>query len=101
MKNNGILYALGAYFTWGLFPIYWKWLQAVPAPQLLSHRILWSFTLLISFIFLTRNQKELFRLAANRKTLAIYAAAALLIGVNWLVYVWAVNEEYIIETSLG
>jgi chloramphenicol-sensitive protein RarD len=43
--NKGIWYAAGAYFIWGLFPIYWKWLQAVPALQLIGHRIGWSFIL--------------------------------------------------------
>ncbi len=45
--STGIWYALGAYLLWGLFPIYWKWLQHVPAMQVIGHRIVWSFILLI------------------------------------------------------
>ncbi|NCP88203.1 MAG: EamA family transporter RarD [Anaerolineae bacterium CG_4_9_14_3_um_filter_57_17] len=100
MKDKGILYALGAYATWGLFPIYWKWLHTVAAPQLLAHRIGWSFLLLALFMTLGRQWKNL-RQALTGRTLRIYLAAALLIGVNWLTYVWAVNAGFIVETSLG
>ncbi|PIX47884.1 MAG: EamA family transporter RarD, partial [Anaerolineae bacterium CG_4_8_14_3_um_filter_59_70] len=99
--NKGIWYAVGAYAVWGLFPIYWKWLHQVPALQLLSHRIGWSFFLLLAVILATR-QWQAFRAAAlNRRVLRIYLIAAVLIGVNWLTYVWAVNAGFIVETSLG
>jgi len=101
MKNNGLLYALGAYLFWGLFPIYWKWLQQVEAAQLIGHRIGWSFIMLIMFVAATRQLKGFWREAFQRRTLSIYAVAAILIGVNWLVYVWSVNANYIVETSLG
>jgi chloramphenicol-sensitive protein RarD len=52
--NKGIWYAVGAYVAWGLFPVYWKWLHQVPALQLLSHRVVWSFLLLLSVFLLTR-----------------------------------------------
>ncbi len=100
MDKKGLWLAFGAYFTWGLFPIYWKWLRAVPALQLLGHRILWSFLLLLAFILYARRWRE-FRSLLNRRVLMIYTAAALLIGVNWLTYVWAVNAGFIVETSLG
>ncbi len=99
--NQGILYALGAYGTWGLFPVYWKLLKHVPALQLLSHRIVWSFLFLLAFLLATKQWKPFRAAIASRKVLLIYFAAALLIGVNWLTYVWAVNAGYIVETSLG
>lgn len=99
--NKGIWYAIGAYVTWGLFPIYWKWLNQVDAVQLVSHRILWSFVILFIVILLMR-QWQAFRAAALApRVLRIYAIAALLIAVNWLTYVWAVNAGFIVETSLG
>lgn len=99
--NKGIWYAIGAYTTWGLFPVYWKWLHKVPALQLLSHRILWSFGLLF-MVILASKQWHLFRAAVLRRgVLRFYFAAALLIGVNWLTYIWAVNAGFIVETSLG
>jgi len=98
--NKGILYGIGAYALWGFFPIYWKLLQGIPATQLISHRIIWSFILLVLIILFTGQWAE-FRATARFNTLRIYTFAALLIGGNWLLYVWAVNANFIVETSLG
>lgn len=98
--NKGILRGIAAYAMWGFFPIYWRLLRDVPAVQLLSHRIVWSFGLLVVFIILFRQTNE-FWTSLNWHTVRLYSLAALLIGVNWLVYVWAVNAGFIVETSLG
>ncbi len=88
--KKGILFGIGAYALWGFFPIYWKLLHDVPALQLLGHRIGSSFLLLVAVILVTRQWAD-FRANFNRRTIIIYSAAALLIGINWLTYVWAVN----------
>jgi chloramphenicol-sensitive protein RarD len=98
--NKGILYGIGAYVFWGFFPIYWKFLHHVPAIQLIGHRIIWSFLLLAAFILFTKQWTEFYK-TINAKVIRIYTIAAILIGINWLVYVWAVNANYIVETSLG
>ena len=98
--KKGILYGIGAYVTWGFFPIYWKLLHQVSAIQLIGHRIIWSFLLLFAIILITKQWTEL-RANINAKVLQIYAIAALLVGANWLIYVWAVNANFIVETSLG
>jgi chloramphenicol-sensitive protein RarD len=99
--NKGLWYAIGAYLTWGLFPVYWKWLEQVPAIQLIGHRIDWSFVMLLALILATRQWKK-FRMAAlTWRVLRIYFVSALLIGANWLIYVWSVNAGYIVEASLG
>ena len=98
--KKGILYGIGAYVLWGFFPIYWKFLHHISAFQLISHRIIWSFVLLMIVIFFTKQWAD-FRAVATSKTLRIYFIAALLIGINWTLYVWAVNKNYIVETSLG
>ena len=98
--KKGILYGIGAYAAWGFFPIYWKFLHHVPAIQLIGHRIIWSFLLLIVVILFTKQWDD-FRKTINAKVMRIYTIAAILIGINWLVYVWAVNANYIVETSLG
>jgi chloramphenicol-sensitive protein RarD len=98
--KKGILYGIGAYVAWGFFPIYWKLLHHVPAIQLIGHRIIWSCLLLLVVIVITKQWDE-FRKTVNSKVLRIYTIAAILIGVNWLVYVWAVNANFIVETSLG
>jgi chloramphenicol-sensitive protein RarD len=98
--KKGILYGIGAYVFWGFFPIYWKLLHDVPAIQLIGHRIIWSFLLLFMVILFTKQWTE-FRATINAKVLRIYSLAAILIGINWFMYVWAVNHEFIVETSLG
>lgn len=101
VSTVGIWSALGAYICWGLFPIYWKFLSATPAPILLCHRVVWSCVVLLMVLGLTRQLHDLRRALTQRKLLAIYALAALLIASNWLTFVWAVNNKYIVETSLG
>lgn len=98
--NKGILYGIGAYVAWGFFPIYWKFLHHVPAIQVIGHRIMWSFLLLIVFIVFAKQWAD-FRALASFKVIRIYTIAAILISINWLVYVWAVNANFIVETSLG
>ncbi|MBI5839575.1 MAG: EamA family transporter RarD [Chloroflexi bacterium] len=98
--KKGILYGIGAYALWGFFPIYWKLLHHVPAIQLIGHRIGWSFILLAAFILASKQWTD-FRATFTPRTIRIYLIAALLIGVNWLVYVWAVNADFVVETSLG
>jgi chloramphenicol-sensitive protein RarD len=98
--KKGIVYATIAYVLWGIFPVYWKVLDVVPAVQLLGHRIIWSFLLLFSILLAARQVGDL-RNRLNRRVLLVYSAAALLIAVNWLTYVWAIGAGYIVETSLG
>jgi chloramphenicol-sensitive protein RarD len=98
--KKGIWYALGAYITWGLFPIYWRLLAGIPALQLLGHRIFWSFLLLFGIVLVAR-QVKVFHSSLNRRVVLIYSVAAVLIAINWLTYVWAVGAGFIVETSLG
>jgi chloramphenicol-sensitive protein RarD len=99
--NKGTWYAIGAYGLWGLFPIYWKWLVHVPAAQLLAHRILWSFVSLFLVVMLLREWQALGGALLRARVLGIYMVAAILVGTNWFIYVWAVNAGFIVETSLG
>jgi len=99
--SKGILYGIGAYMLWGLFPIYWKFLHNVPALQVIGHRIGWSFIMLVTYILL-KGQWKAFRSAAFKwKTISIYSIAGVLLTFNWLIYVWGVNAGFIVETSLG
>lgn len=98
--NSGIWYALGAYVLWGLFPIYWKWLQHVSATQVIGHRILWSFIMLVIFVLVSRQWTK-FRSTLTRRVLGVYLISGLLLSINWLVYVWGVNNGFVVETSLG
>lgn len=98
--NNGLLYALFAYTIWGLFPLFWRLLQAIPAAQITAHRVIWSWLVLMIVIVLTKQWREL-RTVTTRRVLANYTIAAVLISINWVVYIWAVNANHIVETSLG
>jgi chloramphenicol-sensitive protein RarD len=99
--KKGIWYGIGAYLLWGVFPIYWKWLQSVPAIQVISHRIIWSFILLALIMLVTRQWKAFRSAALSRRVVLIYLVSAILLGINWLTYVWAVNAGFVVETSLG
>ena len=99
--NKGILSGIGAYALWGFFPIYWKYLHDVPALQVIGHRIGWSFLLLILVILVSRQWTEFRSAVSQPKVIGIYSIAAVLLSINWLVYVWGVNAGFIVETSLG
>ncbi len=99
--NRGIWYGVGAYGAWGLFPVYFNWLQHVPALQVVSHRIVWSCLALICFILFAGQWRAFRANALTATSLRVYSAAAVLIAINWLVWVWAVSAGYIVEASLG
>lgn len=99
--NIGTWYAVGAYILWGILPIYWKQLKHVSPFQVVLHRAIWTFVF-IMIVLLVRRQlgslKEVFR---KPKVMLTYLLAAVLITGSWIVYVWAVNAGYIVESSLG
>lgn len=101
LNRAGILYALAAYTCWGLFPIYWSFLKVVPAIEILSHRIIWSFGFYLFLLYLQKKSATLSLLKnGTSKALRIFACAAM-ISSNWLLYVWAVNNGHVMESSLG
>lgn len=101
MRKEGLLYAFGAYTIWGVFPVYWKALQRVSAVELIGHRILWSFVFLVGILALSGQVGLFWQHLTQSRLRRYYWLAALLIGVNWLIYVWGVNSGHIVETSLG
>lgn len=98
--NKGVLYAIAAYGMWGFFPLYFKAVSQVPALQILSHRVIWSFVFLAILISIKRDWQKL-RAASNKKVLLTYLIAALLLAVNWFIFIWGVNAGFVIESSLG
>jgi chloramphenicol-sensitive protein RarD len=99
--NKGIVYAFGAYFLWGFFPIYWKLLKQVSAIQLIAHRVAWSFVLLLAFVALTAQWPKFRAVAFKPRVVGVYLFSAALITINWWMYVWGVNAGFVVETSLG
>ncbi|BEN47395.1 chloramphenicol resistance permease RarD [Serratia marcescens] len=99
--RQGIFFALAAYFMWGIAPAYFKLIQQVPADEILTHRIIWSFFFMLALITLGRNWPKVRAACQNRKRLLLLALTALLIGGNWLLFIWAVNNHHMLEASLG
>jgi chloramphenicol-sensitive protein RarD len=98
--NKGTLYAVIAYCLWGFFPIYFKALHAVPAFQIMTHRVVWSFIFLFIFIVVLKEINTLLA-SITPRVLLIYLVASILVALNWLIYVWGVNAGYVVECSLG
>ncbi|WP_313431535.1 EamA family transporter RarD [Pseudomonas sp.] len=99
--RRGYLLGLGAYIIWGLFPLYFKAIQSVPAVEIIVHRVLWS-ALFGSLLLLAWKHPGWWReLRENPRRLAILALSGTLIAANWLTYVWSVNNGRMLEASLG
>jgi chloramphenicol-sensitive protein RarD len=99
--NTGIWYGIGSYVAWGLLPLYWKQIEQVSAGQLIGHRIVWSFLTLAAITSLAKQWAPLREAITRPGVVKSYALAAVLITVNWFIYVWGVNSGFIVETSLG
>ncbi|MCQ4346428.1 EamA family transporter RarD [Pseudomonas stutzeri] len=99
--RRGLVLGLTAYLIWGLFPLYFKAIEQIPALEIVVHRVLWS-ALCGSLLLLVWKHPGWWReLRDNPRRLAILAASGALIAVNWLTYVWAVNNGHMVEASLG
>ena len=99
--RQGIFFALAAYFIWGIAPAYFKLIQQVPADEILTHRVIWSFFFMLGLVSLGRNWTQVRAACKNRKRLLLLAVTALLVGGNWLLFIWAVNNHHMLEASLG
>ncbi len=100
-RKNGLFAMLAAYTAWGFLPVYWKALRDVPALTILCHRIIWSVVFVTLLLWATRRLSGLRSLFADRNVLFRLGFSSLMIGANWLIYIWAVNDARILETSLG
>ncbi len=99
--RQGIFFALAAYFIWGLAPAYFKLIQQVPADEILTHRVIWSFFFMLILLTVSRHWPQVRDACKNRKRLLLLAVTAVLIASNWLLFIWAVNHNHMLEASLG
>src|SRR4028118_592122 len=97
----GLFFGIGAYGLWGLLPIYFKLLSAVPAVAIVAHRVVWSLAFLGVLLTLRKVWSEVGVALRHRNTLLLLLATSVLIAINWLVYVYAVNSGHILAGSLG
>jgi len=97
----GVLLALAAYFIWGIAPAYFKVIWYVPADEILTHRVIWSFFFMLALISVSRQWKSVKTLLQTPKKILLLAVSAVLVGGNWLLFIWAVNHNHMLEASLG
>jgi chloramphenicol-sensitive protein RarD len=100
-KVTGLFAAFGAYLAWGLLPIYFKALRPLPPLEILSHRVVWSVLLLAAVVAARNGWRELAGALRGWRRLATFSGTTLLIGSNWLTYIWAVNSGQLLQASLG
>jgi chloramphenicol-sensitive protein RarD len=99
--RRGYLFGVLAYLCWGLFPLFWKLLRPSSAGELLAQRIVWSFVFVLLVIAVTRGWRRIGGLLRQRRTLGLAALAAVLVTINWGTYIYGVNTDRVVETSLG
>jgi chloramphenicol-sensitive protein RarD len=97
----GLIYAASAFLIWGLSPLYWKALGAVPPLEIIAHRVVWSFLFLMGLILLQRRWSEFAEILKSGRMLLTLMLTAILVSANWLLYIWAVNNNYMLQASLG
>ena len=99
--NTGIVYASLAYLSWGLFPLYFRQVAAVPALEVVLHRTLWSLVFVLALLAARRQWSWMREVLRQPRVLGAFALSALLLAANWLTYVWAVNNGHVVDASLG
>ncbi len=100
-ERSGVAYGLGAYITWGLLTIYWKFLKDFNAFELIGWRVVTSSIILLTVIIYTKRLRSLVTALRDPKLCLRIALASILLSINWTTYVWAVVHENVIETALG
>ncbi|MDW8848189.1 EamA family transporter RarD [Erwinia sp. MMLR14_017] len=99
--RQGIFFALGAYFIWGIAPAYFKLLQQVAPGEIITHRVIWSFFFMLLLVSLSRNWGKVKLILQQPKKVLLLAVSATVICANWLIFIWAVNNHHMLEASLG
>ena len=104
-EKEGIIYGAVSYMLWGIVPIYWKQLEHIGSIEILMHRVLWSCVFMIVLLSVTKKLPALFayikEMGKNHKKLFALIAASVFVSVNWGIFIWAVNNGRILDTSLG
>ncbi|WP_354623948.1 EamA family transporter RarD [Psychromonas sp. MME2] len=97
----GVFYALGAYLMWGFAPVYFKYLQFIPVYEILAHRVVWSLLVTALIISYSNGWGNVLQLLQSPKKIALLALTSLLISGNWMMFIWAINNGYMLDASLG
>ncbi|GAA3792563.1 EamA family transporter RarD [Sphaerisporangium flaviroseum] len=100
-SRRGVLYGIAAYAMWGLFPLYWPLLRPSGAVEILAHRMVWSLVAVIAVLAVRRHWSWFRELARQPRKLLLLTLAAVVVSVNWGVYIYAVNTGHVVESALG
>ena len=100
-ERSALLAGFAAFGFWGIIPIYWKWMAAVPAPQILAHRVVWTALFLILVLSWRQRWADVMSALKSPRAALYCLGSGAAISVNWLVFIWAVNSNHVLETSLG
>ena len=101
ITTKGTITTISAFFLWGIFPIYWKALKHVPSTQIIAHRVVWSLVFILFLVSVQRRWKEVNSIIPFSRNVPRFLFTSFLLGTNWLIYIWAVNTNHIVEASLG
>lgn len=101
VDSRGVLLALAAYILWGAFPFYFKWIDVAGPVEIIGHRILWSFIFCLLGVIAWRALPELRSVVRHPRLRTGLLVAGVLVSVNWLIYVWGVVNDHIVDTALG
>ena len=99
--RQGVLFALGAYGIWGLFPAFWRLMAHVPPPEVLAYRVIWTVAVVLVLVGWNRRGGEVLSLFSSRRHVTVLAASTLCISVNWLIFIAAVGRGNVLEASMG
>lgn len=99
--KSGIINAVSAYVMWGIAPIYFKLLSEVGANEILMHRVLWASTFLLIIVFALNKSKALIEIIKNKALLGKLLVTATILAINWYLFIWAVNNDHLLDASLG
>ena len=101
VRSLGLLFGVSAYTLWGLFPIYWPLLKPANPLEIVSHRAVWTLVFCFIILALTKTLKSTLSLLKHPKIVAGLFLSSILISINWIIYIYAANNEHVIEASLG
>ncbi|MEH6711070.1 MAG: EamA family transporter RarD [Paraglaciecola polaris] len=99
--KSGVLFAIAAYTMWGIAPMYFKLLGQVPAMEILMHRIIWSVLVLVLLVVVTGKIDKVKQAILNPKVMQVLLISGVLLAANWFIFIWAINNNHLLDASLG
>jgi chloramphenicol-sensitive protein RarD len=99
--KQGLIFAVSAYIMWGVAPAYFKFVEQVSAVEILIHRIIWSFVFILLIIAVTSRWHRIQHVFKQRNKLPLLLISSVLIAVNWLIFIWAITNDLLVDASLG